>query len=175
MRWKLIPGIVIIFATGLLAGVALAKKGLPAHLYQGVAPEQAAENLLSRALQEADKGSWENLAVARTYYLSGQKERGQALIDQVTARKMEKSDWLRGGRIYLEAGEWEAAREAFGKALVLGPKDEDILAEVGTYHNLRGERGEAEQLFARAFTENGEDFWVMVEIAGSYLGVPPGH
>jgi len=39
------------------------------------------------ALQEAEKlagsGSWEQLGVARVYYLSGDKAKGQALIDKV--------------------------------------------------------------------------------------------
>lgn len=169
---RLVLGLLVTFLAGLGAGVALGKD-LPSTLYRGVSAPEAAENLLARAVNEIGKGSWENLAVARVYYLSGAQERGEALIANVEGRKMEKSDWMRIGRIYREAGEWERAEEAFARALEKAPKDDDLLGEVGAYYNLRGDRERAEELFDRAFAEEADDFWVMVEVAGSYLGVEP--
>src|SRR4029077_17352096 len=73
------------------------------------------------ALHEAEKlagnGSWELLGVARVYYLSGDKAKGQALIDRVLNTKPQESDWQRTGEIYAEAGETQKAEEAYQKAL----------------------------------------------------------
>jgi len=55
------------------------------------------------ALQEAEKlagsGSWSGSVSPRVYYLSGDKAKGQALIDQVLNAKPKGSDWHRAGEI----------------------------------------------------------------------------
>lgn len=62
------------------------------------------------------------------------------------------SDWLRIGRIYLEAGEWDKATGAFDKALAASPKDAPWMAEIGGHYNMKGDRAKAEEYFAKSFS-----------------------
>jgi tetratricopeptide (TPR) repeat protein len=164
----------LVFALGVLVGVVvLAKKTFDTSIFIGKPNTEAAEGLLQVAKEQAGRGSWENLAVARVYYLMGEKDKGQAIIDSVSAGKMDEEDWMRVGQIYREAKEWEKAADAFEKALAKDPDDGENLAKVGAYYNLHGDRAHAEELFARAFAAKPDKIWVTAGVAASYAGVEP--
>ncbi len=164
---------VLVFLLGATAGAFAAKKGIDASLFMGKQPKAAADALLTIAKDQAGKGSWERIALGRVFYLSGRKAEGQAIFDEVTAKKPEGSDWLRIGRIYLEAGEWDKAKGAFDKALALSPKDAPWMAEIGGYYNINGDRETAEEMFTRSFSIESGEFWNTINVAGSYVGVKP--
>jgi tetratricopeptide (TPR) repeat protein len=166
--------IVVAFVIGVAVGIAAtAGSKVDSMMYVGKSPKEAALGLLPVALKQAENGSWENIAVGRVYYLMGDKPEGQAIFDRVIARKVKKDDWMRMGRVYVEAKEWDKAKAAFDKALALDPKDEGNLIEVGAWYNLHGDRGHAEELFTRAFRSKPEEIWYTVNAAGSYVGVKP--
>ena len=121
--------LVVVFLVGVTAGAFAAKKGIDSSLFAGKKPKEAADALLVVAKEQAGKGSWERIALARVYYLSGRKAEAEAIFGEVTAKKPEGSDWLRIGRVYYEAGEWDKAKGAFDKALALSPKDAPWLGE----------------------------------------------
>lgn len=174
MRNRSIAAVLVGFLAGAgFAGIVFAKKSFDMSLFLGKKPKEAANALLEVAAQQAGKGSWENLAVARIYMLGGDKARGQEIIDRVASGKMKEEDWMRVGRIYWEAGDHAKAFEAFEKAIAADPKDGENLAEVGARYNLEGKRDKAEEYFQRAFTEKPDEIWVTVDVAASYLGVTP--
>ena len=159
------------------AGVVLAAKdkgpgmelirGKPAH-EAGIASLQEAEKL-------AGSGSWELLGVARVYFLSGDKSKGQALIDRVLSSKPNSSDWFRIGQIYAEAGDNAKAEEYFTKALAADPKDDTGHAEVGAWYLRHGDREKGEAELAKAFEKHPDEVWHYVRAAEGLLNVPPGH
>ncbi len=162
------------FVLGVVAGVAGSSGSkVDKMMYVGQSPKDAALGLLTAAAKQAGKGSWENIAVGRVHYLTGDKTQGQAIFDRVIATKVKKDDWMRIGRVYLEAKEWEKARDAFEKAIALDPKDEGNLSEVGAWYNLHGDRAKAEEYFDRAFASKPDEIWYTVNAAGSYVGVKP--
>ncbi|MFN2507511.1 MAG: tetratricopeptide repeat protein [Chthoniobacterales bacterium] len=163
----------LVFTFGLAAGIAIAAKALDPGTYRGKSKQDAGSALTALARQQAGKGSWENIAVGRVLYLSGNKGQGQAIFDAMLARKREGSDRMRVGRVYWEAKEWEKAKAMFTQALELEPKDAPWLAEIGAYYNLMGERAKAEELFERSFQRDSSEVWQTVNVAGSYLGVEP--
>ena len=163
-----------ILAAVFLAGLALgaqAKRNdrVTSDLFLGKDARSASDALLEKALVQADDGSWERIAVAQMYYLSGRRERGEALMQGI--RKKEASDWMRIGRVYQRSGEWEKAEEAFDRVIEMAPKDEDRLAEIGMYYNLQGDRAEAEKLFVRAFELDPDNLYNTLMAAGSYIGI----
>lgn len=163
----------ITLSLGLGVGVVLAAKAIDPLTYRGKSKPEAGAALIALARQQAGKGSWENIAVGRVLYLSGNKAQGQAIFDAMLARKREGSDRMRVGRVYWEAKEWGKAKAMFAQALELEPKDGPWLAEVGAYYNLMGERAKAEELFERAFQRDSNEVWLTVNVAGSYVGVEP--
>ena len=130
------------------------------------------EALLATAKQQAEAGSWENIHLARVYYLSGKKDEAESIIKSVLLKDSKAGEWIRIGRIYYQAGEWDKARESFENVINLAPKDEDWLAEIGAYYNLQGGREKAEELFGRSI-ERGSHLKNTLAIAGSYIGVEP--
>ena len=174
MRRVAVSVAVAAFVLGIAAGLAIAaKKTFDTTVFIGKDKKEATAALLAVAKEQAGKGSWENLAVARIHYLAGDKAAAQAIIDAVFAGKVEEEDWMRLGKIYVDAGEYDKAFEAFGKALDLDPKDAENYAKVGAFYNLRGQREKAEELFARAFEIKPDELWVTVTVAASYAGVRP--
>jgi len=167
--------VIAAFAMGALVGLAAApKKTIAPILYQGKAPQEAAATLLPLAKESAESGSWENIFVGRVHYLSGNKAEGQKIFDAVTSsRKAEGGDWFRVGKVYFEADEWDKAKAAFEKVVQMNPDDEDWLAEIGAYYNLKGDRAKAEELFARSFKIQSNSVWNTAKVAGSYVGVVP--
>lgn len=171
MRIRSVVIAVMLFALGVVVGVAA--KRIDPSTYRGKSKEEAARALLKIAEQQAGKGSWERIAVARVYYLGGMKAEGQRIIDSVTSRKPEGGDWFRIGRVYWEAKEWDKAEAAFEKSLQIEANAEKDWAEVGAYHMLRGDRAKAEEMFDRSFKLESGEVWATVMMAGSYLDVPP--
>lgn len=166
--------VTVAFVLGAAFGAAAAKKpAVDSSLYTGKKPAEAAAALLEVARRQAGKGTWENIAVGRVYYLSGKKSEGQGIFDSITAQKAEGGDWIRIGRVYFEAGEWDKAKAAFDKVLQLSPKDEDWLAEIGAYDLLKGDRARAEELFGRSFQIDPANLSNVLRAAGAYAGVNP--
>ncbi|MDQ3281256.1 MAG: tetratricopeptide repeat protein, partial [Acidobacteriota bacterium] len=129
----------IVFMFGLAVGAFAAKKGIDASMYRNAkSKKEAGQALLELAKKQAGKGSWERIGVGRVYYLGGMKAEGQAIFDEVTAKKPESSDWFRIARVYREAGEWNKAQETFDKAMKMEPNDAKWLAEVGAYYLRNG-------------------------------------
>jgi tetratricopeptide (TPR) repeat protein len=165
------------FVLGALVHAGLAQTKKPVFspdLYQGKDAKAAATALLDGALQLAGTGSWERIAVGRAWYLGGDKAKGQQILDGVTGgKKVAASDWFRVARIYLEAGEWDKAQQAFDRALAMNPGDDSGMIEYGAFANVNNDRPKAEDLFAKAFKKNSGEFWHWVGAGGSYLGVRP--
>jgi tetratricopeptide (TPR) repeat protein len=165
------------FASGVLVGPLLAHSSqarFSLEEMQAKEPKDAAAFLLDGALQRAENGSWERIAVARAWYLGGDKDRGQKILDQVTTnRSVESSDFFRVGRVYAEAGEWEKAKAAFERSITMKPSDDSGRLEYGAWANLNKDRAKAEQLFQEAFRKNPREFWHWVTAGASYLGVRP--
>lgn len=162
----------LVFALGVAVGISMAK-GFDTSLYRGKEKKEAARALLDLARKQAGKGSWERIGVGRVYYLGGMKSEGQAIFDEVTARKPEPTDWWRIGRVYWEVGEWEKAHLTFEKSLVMNPKDDKGLAELGAYYLIKGDRAKAEELFDRSVAIESGEVWNTAMVAGGYLGVKP--
>ena len=154
------------------AATVHAAKRVDAPAFQAMTQPEAGRALLQKALAEAGKGSWERIAVGRVYYLGGMKAEGQAIFDSILSQEPDPSDPFRVARVYREAGEWPRAKELFDKSLLLNPKDENGLAEVGAYYLANGDRATAEVLFDRSFKLHSE-IWATVSAAGAYLGVAP--
>ena len=159
-----------LFVSGV--GVGHAAKRAEPPVYRAQATQVAAQSLLQRALAQAGDGTWERIAVGRVYYLGGMKNEGQAIFDTVLGTQKDASDLVRVARVYREAGEWARAKALFDKAVVLEPKDEKLLAEVGAHYLINGDRETAESLFDRSFKLESE-LWATVSAAGGYLGVKP--
>lgn len=158
---------------GLAVGIAASNKASKA-LFEGKSAKEAGAAVIAMAQAQAESGTWENIAVGRIYYLSGDKTKGQQIFDQVLGgKKVKKDDYLRVARVYVEAGENAKAEAKFEKAIALDPKDAENLAEFGAFCNLHGKRQKAEELFARAFALKADEFWVTIDVAASYFGVKP--
>ena len=161
-----------VFVAGIAAGAFGAKK-FDTTLYRGKSKKEAAQALLDLARTQAGKGSWERIGVGRAYYLGGMKSEGQAIFDEITAKKPEASDWWRIGRVYWEANEWEKARTAFDKSLQMNPKDHRGWIELGSYYMFKGDRAKAEELFDKGFQLEPGNEWSSAMAGGAYLGVKP--
>lgn len=112
---------VLVFLGGAAVGIAVAKKiTIESTVFVGKTPEEASDALLGVAQTMAGDGSWENIHLARVYYLSGREEEGQAIIDRVLGGKAEAGDWIRAGRVYYQAGDWDKAKGAFGRVRAEG-------------------------------------------------------
>lgn len=165
------------FAGGAWFGPLLAQAGkltFSIDQIKGKAPKEAAGYLLEGALQLAEGGSWERIAVGRAWYLGGDKAKGQQIFDTVTtSKKVESSDWFRIGRVYAEAGEWDKASKIFDQVLSTNPGDDSGMAEYGALANLNNDRPKAEAMFDNAMKRKPRQFWTWVGAGGSYLGVRP--
>ena len=140
---------------------------------QGKPAKEAGLSALAEAHKLAGTGSWELIGVARVYYLSGDKAKGQAIIDQVLAGKTNASDWERIAWVYADAGENDKAEPYFQKSITADPKDDTGQAKVGAWYVHIGKRDKGEELFARALARNPDEVWHYVTIAEAFLNVPP--
>lgn len=161
---------------GIGVGLAAKEKSPGMDLMRGKPSKEAGLAALHQAEKLAGTGSWELLAVARVYYLSGDKAKGQALVDQVLGGKAKEDDWQRAAEIYAAAGETAKAEELFQKMLALDPKQKDDTgrAEVGTWYIRIGQRDKGEELLGQALARNPDEVWHYVRAAEAYLGVPAG-
>lgn len=159
-----------VFISGIAVGYAA--KRVESASYRGLSKKDAGLALLREARAQAGGGSWERIAVGRVYYLAGMKSEGQAIFDEVLAKRPESSDYFRIARVYQEAKEWSKAKPMFDDYVKKNPKDDKGLAEIGAYYLLNGDRETAEQLFERSFKLESE-MWSTVSAASAYLGVRP--
>ena len=157
------------------AGVALAAKSTSPGIdaIRGKSPQDAATAALVEAERLSGSGTWELLGVARAYYLSGNKSKGQALIDKVMAGKTDHNDWQRIGQLYAEAGEKDKAVQFFEKALAADPKDDTGQSEIGAWYLRMGLRDQGEALFAKAFARSPDEAGHYLRAAEGFLNVPP--
>lgn len=162
------------FVVGVALGFGKKEKAPGIDAIRGKPPQEAGLAALQEAEKLADDNSWELLGVARVYYLSGDKVRGQAVIERVTRAKPAASDWKRIGEIYAEANENEQAEAAYQKALAADPKDDNERAEIGAWYIRRGERDKGEDLLAQAFARNPDDIWHYLRAAEAFMNVPEG-
>ena len=174
-------GLAAALAAGCLVfgvGIGLAAKEKPPgmEIMRGKPAKEAGLAALQEAEKLAGNGSWELLGVARVYYLSGNKAKGQALIDQVLNVKPKGTDWQRAGEIYADGGEAQKAEENFQKMLSADPKEKDDTgrAEIGAWYIRTGRRDKGEELLSQALARNPGELWHYVRAAEAYLGVPPG-
>jgi tetratricopeptide (TPR) repeat protein len=162
------------FAFGVALGFGKKEKAPGIDAIRGKPPQEAGLAALQEAEKLADDNSWELLGVARVYYLSGDKARGQTVMDRVTHAKPAASDWERIGDIYSEANENGQAEAAYQKALVADPKDDNERAEIGAWYVRHGQRDKGEELLAQAFARNPEDVWHYLRAAEAFMNVPQG-
>jgi tetratricopeptide (TPR) repeat protein len=160
-------------ALGVCIGLAAKEKGPGIDLMAGKAPHEAGVAALQQAETLAGSGSWELLGIARVYYLSGDKPKGQLLMDRVAGGKPQPSDWQRIGQIHADAGEREQAEGFFQKALAADPKDDTGQSEIGAWYIRTGQRAKGEELMAKAFARHPGELWHYVRAAEAYLEVPP--
>lgn len=154
-------------------GYAAKAKGPGMALVTGKPAKQAGLAALQEAEQLAGSGSWELIGVARVYYLSGDRAKGQALIDKVLNGGAGASDWNRVGQLYAEAGENAKAEEFFQKALIAEPKDDTGQAEVGAWYVRIGQREKGEELLTKAFAKHPDELWHYVRTAEAFLNIAP--
>jgi len=176
-QWRVFALGLVCFVLGALVQSGFTQSRRPTFspdLFRGKDAKTAAAALLDGALQLAENGSWERIAVGRAWYLGGDKAKGQQIIDGVTgSKKVEGSDWFRIGRVYAEAAEWDKAQTAFDRALAMDAGDDSGMIEYGALANVNNDRMKAEALFEKAFRKNPREFWHWVGAGGSYLGVRP--
>ncbi|MBS0364814.1 MAG: hypothetical protein JSR67_03195 [Proteobacteria bacterium] len=160
---------------GVGIGLAATAKPSAVELWRGKPAKEAGLAALQQAERLAGNGSWELLGVARVYYLSGDKARGQALIDRVLGAKPEAGDWQRAGEIYADAGETQKAEEDFQRVLSADPKAKDDTgrAEIGSWYIRTGQREKGEELLSQALARNPGEVWHYLRAAAAYLGAPP--
>jgi len=174
MRFRTVSAFALAFALGFCAAIIVAAgPDLTPTLFEGKSPREAADALLGVAEQQAGKGTWQLIAAGRVHYLSGNKEKGQALFDKATSYEEGASEWKRIARVYAEAGEFDKAAAVMEKSLAKKPQDPDVMAVLGALYNLAGKRDKAEELFRKSADREKDDFWNTVDIAGSYVGVRP--
>jgi Flp pilus assembly protein TadD len=172
-RTILVLGAVSLFLLG--AATALAGKlTFDIGRVRGQEPAAAAAALLQEAETQAGAGTWERIAVGAVYYRSGDRTRGQKLFDAVLGAKPEASDYFRIGRVYALAGEWDKAKPLFEKALALKPNDDSGASEAACWGILFKDREWAEAQFQRAITDSPGRPYHYSDMAGAFLGLPPG-
>ncbi len=176
-RFGLVALSVMCFAGGVATHALVAQSGKLTYNADDIkakSPKDAATTLLDGAMQLAEDGSWERLAVGRAWYLGGDKAKGQTIFDIVTnGKRVKGSDWFRLARVYEEAGEWDKAKAAFDKAIALDSGDDEGMAVYGALANVHKDRAKAEELFAQAMKKNPREIWIWTNAGGSYLGVRP--
>jgi tetratricopeptide (TPR) repeat protein len=161
-------------ALGLCIGLSAKEKSPGIEMLRGKPPKEAAAAALQRAETLAGKGSWELIAIARVYYLSGDHEKAQSLIDRALSHKPKATDFQRVGEIFAAAGENAKAEDYFQRALAADPGDDTGQSEVGAWYIRTGRREQGEDLLAKALAKNPEEVWHYVRASEAYLSIPPG-
>jgi len=161
-------------ALGLCIGLSAKEKSPGIELLSGKPPKEAAAAALQHAETLAGKGSWELIAVARVYYLSGDHEKAQSLIDRALSHKPKATDFQRVGEIFAAAGDNAKAEEYFQRALAADPNDDTGQSEVGAWYIRNGRRADGEALLAKALAKNPDEVWHYVRASEAYLNIPAG-
>jgi len=155
-------------------GYAAKENGAGVAAFKGKPAKDGAYAALAEAEKLSGDGSWELIGVGRVYYLSGDKEKGQALLDRVlNSKKVASSDWQRIGDVYAEAGENARAEELYQKVLAADAKDDTGQAEIGAFYIRTGQRDKGEELFAKALGRKPNENWHYVRAAEALLNVRP--
>jgi predicted Zn-dependent protease len=162
----------ISLGVGISIGFAAKYKGAGIDVIRGKSDKDAGLAALTEAEHVANGGSWELIAVARVYYLTGEKARAKALFDFVTNGKPDGGDFERIAAVYAEAGENDKASAAYEKMLALDPQDDASQAEVGAWYIRIGQRAKGEALLARALQRRPNEPGYYIRAAESFLNVP---
>lgn len=173
------PGFVALIAAvslsmGVSIGFAAKYRGAGIEVIRGKSDQEAGHAALAEAENLAKGGTWELIAVGRVYYLNGEKARGQALFDVVTAGKPGGADFERIAAVYAEAGDNDRASLYYEKMLALDPKDDSNQAEIGAWYLRIGQRAKGEALLAQALQRQPNEPGYYVRAAESLLGVAAG-
>jgi tetratricopeptide (TPR) repeat protein len=146
----------------------------PKAYYAGAEPKKASAALLAGAETLAGQDSWERIGVGRVAYMSGDKQRAEAIFESVLGSpKLGKGDLSRIATVYAAAKEWAKAKPLFERALAMDKDDDSGMLKVGCWYNVNGERARAEELFDGAFAHSPDAVWHYILAAGSYAGVEP--
>ena len=147
----------------------------PETYFAGKSASETADALITRSLAAAGDGSWEQIEIARLWYLGGtKKDEAKKIFDRYSvATSKEKGDFYRIAKVYCEAKEWTAARPLFDRALALDPKWRKALRAAGACAYAAGDKAAAEDYFTRAIADKPDDTWTLSAIAAVYLGLPP--
>lgn len=171
---------IVVAALALAAPLAQAakKKGGapepdPKSYFADKAPKDAAEALIARGLVAAGDGSYEQIEIARVWYLTGRKDEARRIFDRFAAAgTKEKGDLYRIAKVYCEAKEWPAAKPLFDRAIAIDPEWQKALRVAGACAYWAGDRALAEDYFARAIKAKEDDPWTYAAIADVYAGIP---
>lgn len=137
-------------------------------------PKAAADALLARGIVAAGDGSYEQIEVARVWYLTGKKDEGRAILERYSkAGSKEKGDLYRVAKVYCDAKEWETAKPIFDRVIAIDPEWQKALRTAGACAYWAGDRALAEDYFARAIRAKFDDPWTYSAIAAVYAGIPP--
>ena len=146
----------------------------PKAYYAGNEPKAASAALLAQAEKLAGEDSWERIGVGRVAYLSGDKQKGEAIFQSVLGSpKVAKSDLYRIATMYAANKEWSQAKPLFERAIAMDKEDDTGTLKAGCWFNVNGDRARAEELFASAFAHSPEAAWHYILAAGSYVAVEP--
>jgi tetratricopeptide (TPR) repeat protein len=146
----------------------------PKAYYAGNDPKAASAALLAQAEKLAKDDSWERIGVGRVAYMSGDKQKGEAIIQSVLGSpKVAKSDLYRIGVMYATAKEWNKAKPLLERAIAMDKDDDTGMLKIGCWYNVNGDRARAEELFDAAFAHSPDATWHYILAAGSYAGVEP--
>jgi tetratricopeptide (TPR) repeat protein len=156
-------------------GYAAKEVGGGVAVFKGKPAKEGAYAALAEAEKLAGNGSWELIGVGRVYYLSGDKDKGQAIFDRVVKAKPTAGDYQRIADVYAEAKETAKADEYYDKVLAADTKGKDDTgqAEIGAYYIRTGRRDKGEELFAKALGKSPNENWHYVRAAEALLNVPP--
>ncbi len=161
-------------ALGVCIGLAAKEKFPGIELLRGKPAKEAGLAALQQAEQFAGHGSWELISIARVYYLAGDRDKAQALIERALSRKPKATDFQRVGEIYADAGDNAQAESYFQKALAADANDDTGQSEIGAWYIRNGQREKGEELLAKALAKNPDDVWHFIRAGEAYLGVPKG-
>ena len=161
-------------AAGLCIGL-FAKEKLPGiEVIHGKPPKEAGLAALQEAEHVAGKGTWELIAIARVYYLTGDHAKAQELIERALSHKPKATDFQRVAELYSDAGDNAQAEAYFAKALAADPDDDTGQSEIGAWYIRHGQRDQGEVLVAKALDKNPSEAWHYIRASEALLAVPPG-
>jgi tetratricopeptide (TPR) repeat protein len=146
----------------------------PTAYYAGKDPKAASAALLAEGEKLAKDDSWERIGVGRVAYMSGDKQKGEAIFQSVLGNpKVATSDLYRIGVVYASNKEWSKAKPLFERAMAMDKGDDTAMLKIGCWYNVNGDRARAEELFNAAFAHSPDATWHHILAAGSYAGVEP--